>query len=189
MNIEDVYRYTSCRHTKNPNHSYSTSWTCKERTPCFTASLLRVKNEHHSNPDAGDWSFYQIGVSENGGSPNSRNQDKARTSEVPRNHPLSLSPFPSFGPMVKRPNGSAYFRAFGPKQAEDVRIMRVRCRRKRCLAAARRRVSRASKRRHLPSTMYKSRLAAAASAAAAVCAAAAFARQVHLVQRSRKTRL
>ena len=30
MKIDDVYRYTSCRHTKSPNHTFRTSWTCKE---------------------------------------------------------------------------------------------------------------------------------------------------------------
>jgi len=30
--IEDVYRYTSCRHTKSPNHTHGTSWTYKART-------------------------------------------------------------------------------------------------------------------------------------------------------------
>jgi hypothetical protein len=29
MKIEHVYRYMSCRHTKSPNHTYGTSWTCK----------------------------------------------------------------------------------------------------------------------------------------------------------------
>ena len=73
-----------------------------------------------------DWSFYQIGVSENGGSPKSRNQNKARTSEELKNHPLFLSPFPSFYPLVRRPNGLSCFRAFGAKQAEALRVIRVR---------------------------------------------------------------
>ena len=98
------------------------------------------------------WSFYQTGVSKNGGSPKSRHQNKARTSQEPKDHPRFLSPFPSLYPMVRRPGGFSYFRALGPKQAA-VRTLRVRRRRKRRLAAARRRVSRASKRRHLPSTM------------------------------------
>ena len=84
-----------------------------------------------SKPDTtvirmGDWSFYQIGVSENGGSPKSRNQrSKARTSEEPKNHPLSLSPFPSFCPMVRRPNGLSYFRAFGPKQQKPSELVMI----------------------------------------------------------------
>jgi len=50
----------------------------------------------------------------------------SRTTEEPKDPPLFVSPFPSFCPMVRRPNGLSCFRACGSKQVETVSTLRAR---------------------------------------------------------------
>ena len=64
------------------------------KNPCLSQKEIEAP-KIYSLIWTGDWSCYQTTVSENGRSPKSTNQDKARTSEEPKKHPvLFLKPFP-----------------------------------------------------------------------------------------------
>jgi len=78
---------------------------------------------HYKRAD--DWSFYQIGVSENGGSPKIKKPKQIKN--IGRtNKPPTFLIARHFVQWSDDQNGLSCFRAFGPKQAEAVRTLHVR---------------------------------------------------------------